>query len=61
MPADALERIFDRFYRSPDSPGSGLGLPIAQQLVQAQGGTISAESKPGVGTTITFTIPFGSR
>jgi two-component system, OmpR family, sensor histidine kinase BaeS len=61
MPADALERIFDRFYRSPDSPGSGLGLPIAQQLVQAQGGSISAESKPGAGSTITFTLPVGSR
>jgi len=61
MSADALERIFDRFYRSPDSPGSGLGLPIAQQLVQAQGGTISAASSPGAGTTITFTLPLGSR
>jgi two-component system, OmpR family, sensor histidine kinase BaeS len=61
IPAEAMERIFDRFYRSPDSPGSGLGLPIAQQLVEAQGGTIHAESAPGAGTTITFTLPLGSR
>jgi two-component system sensor histidine kinase BaeS len=61
IPPEALERIFDRFYRSADSPGSGLGLPIAQQLVEAQGGTIRAESTPGAGTTITFSLPLGSR
>jgi two-component system sensor histidine kinase BaeS len=52
-----LERIFDRFYRSPDSPGSGLGLPIARDLVQAHGGTVTASSEPGYGTTIRFTLP----
>jgi len=60
MPSEAVERIFDRFYRSPDSPGSGLGLPIAQQLVEAQGGSITARSEPGVGTTIRFTVPVES-
>jgi two-component system sensor histidine kinase BaeS len=57
IPADRLERIFDRFYRSPDSPGSGLGLPIAKSLVEAHGGTISAVSEPGIGTTIRVTLP----
>jgi two-component system sensor histidine kinase BaeS len=54
---DAIGRIFDRFYRSADSSGSGLGLPIARSLVIAHGGEISAASGPGHGTTIRFTLP----
>jgi signal transduction histidine kinase len=57
MNPEDVERIFDRFYRSPDSPGSGLGLFIARDLVQAHGGTITATSDVGKGTTIRFTLP----
>ena len=57
IPADQLDRIFDRFYRSPDSPGSGLGLPIAKSLVEAHGGTITAASEGGGGTTIRIGLP----
>ena len=57
MSPEELGRIFDRFYRSPDSPGSGLGLPIARDLVEAHGGAITATSAPGQGTTIRFTLP----
>jgi two-component system sensor histidine kinase BaeS len=57
MSRDELDRIFDRFYRSPDSPGSGLGLPIARDLVEAHGGTMTATSEVGRGTTIRFTLP----
>jgi signal transduction histidine kinase len=57
IPPDQLERIFDRFYRSPDSPGSGLGLPIAKSLVEAHGGLMAATSEAGKGTTIRFTLP----
>ena len=58
IPADQLDRIFDRFYRSPDSPGSGLGLPIAKSLVEAHGGTIAAGSEAGrPGTEIRITLP----
>jgi signal transduction histidine kinase len=60
IPPDQLERIFDRFYRSPDSPGSGLGLPIARSLVEAHGGSMTAASGPGLGTTIGFTLRAGS-
>ena len=60
MPADQLDRIFDRFYRSPDSPGTGLGLPIARSLVEAHGGTITATSEPEDGTTIGFTLPLAA-
>jgi two-component system, OmpR family, sensor histidine kinase BaeS len=54
---DQLPNVFDRFARSPESRGSGLGLAIAKSLVQAHGGTISAESEPGRGTTIRFALP----
>jgi len=60
IPPDQLDRIFDRFYRSPDSPGSGLGLPIARSLVDAHGGSMTATSQPGLGTIIRFTLPSGS-
>ncbi len=56
---DAVGGIFDRFSKSTDSPGAGLGLAIAKGLVEAHGGTIRAESAPGQGTKIVFTLPAG--
>ena len=55
---EALPRIFDRFYQgdSVRSGGAGLGLSIVKQLVEIQGGTVSAESTPGEGTTITVAL-----
>ena len=61
--AEELPRIFERFYKSDAarrSPGSGLGLAIAKHIVQAHGGTIWAESTPGAGTTVSFTIPLAT-
>ena len=55
--ADDLSRIFDRFYKSSDSGGMGLGLSIAKYLVEAHGGKIWAESEMGQGTRISFTLP----
>ncbi|MGH2383187.1 MAG: sensor histidine kinase [Candidatus Limnocylindria bacterium] len=54
---DALAHVFDRFYRSPGSSGSGLGLPIARNLVEAHGGIIGIESPAGGGTEVRFTLP----
>jgi signal transduction histidine kinase len=54
---DVLPRVFERFVRTPDSPGSGLGLAIARDLIEAHGGTIVAESPPGGGTAIRFSLP----
>jgi len=54
--AEDLPRIFDRFYKGPSSRGSGLGLAIARDLVVAHGGEIRAESRPGHGTTMTFSL-----
>ena len=39
----------------------GLGLPLTRQFIEAHGGTVELESKKGKGTTVTLTIPRGSR
>jgi two-component system, OmpR family, sensor kinase len=60
---DVLPHIFERFYRGDASrtgTSSGLGLSIAQELVQVQGGTITVESKVGRGTVFTVTLPQAS-
>jgi signal transduction histidine kinase len=55
-PSD-LPHIFDRYYKSADSRGMGLGLSIAKYIVEAHGGQIRAESGAGKGTAISFTLP----
>jgi signal transduction histidine kinase len=49
IPADELERVFDRFYRVEGgiAPGTGLGLAIARELAELMGGRIRASSRPG--------------
>jgi signal transduction histidine kinase len=53
----ALPHVFERFYKSTDSGGMGLGLSIAKYLVEAHDGKIWAESQIGKGTKISFTLP----
>jgi len=65
IPREHLPHIFERFYRADPSRaretgGAGLGLAIARQLAQAQGGSISVESDPGRGTSFTVTLPRAS-
>ena len=57
MEPDDVEHAFDRFYRSPGSSGSGLGLSIARNLVEAHGGRIGLTSEPGAGTTVDVVLP----
>lgn len=62
IPPEHLPYIFERFYRVDKSRtratgGHGLGLTIARRLVEAHGGTITAQSEPGKGSRFAFTIP----
>ncbi len=62
IPADFLPKLFKRFERYEASAtsrviGTGLGLPIARQIVEAHGGQMWVDSKVGEGSTFHFTIP----
>ena len=62
IPPEDLPRVFERFYRVDPSRarttgGTGLGLTIARQLVEAHRGTIRAESTPGQGSRFIFELP----
>jgi two-component system phosphate regulon sensor histidine kinase PhoR len=60
IPLSEQARIFERFYkadRSRSGGGTGLGLAIAKHTIQAHGGEITVESKEGIGSTFTFTLP----
>ncbi len=56
IPADRLEHVFERFVKSGDSTGSGLGLSIARDLVEAHGGTIAAANRPEGGAVFTIVL-----
>lgn len=62
IPEEDLPHIWERFHkvdksRSRSSGGTGLGLAIVKHIVEAHGGKVKVESKPGVGSTFTFSIP----
>ncbi len=57
IPAELLPKVFEKHMTSSGEPGAGLGLAIVKQIVEAHGGTISVESTPGAGTTLSFTLP----
>jgi PAS domain S-box-containing protein len=62
MSGHDLEHLFEKFYRGSTAKaagvrGTGLGLVLAKQAVEAHGGMISAESRLGYGTTFTVTLP----
>jgi signal transduction histidine kinase len=60
------DKIFDRFYRGGDEltrtvKGSGLGLTLVKQIVEAHKGSIQVESEPGQGSTFSIKLPLGER
>ncbi|WP_214707902.1 MULTISPECIES: HAMP domain-containing sensor histidine kinase [unclassified Exiguobacterium] len=62
IPSDALDRLFDKFYRVDNSDsreigGTGLGLPICQEIVRGHAGQIHVESVQHQGSTFTVVIP----
>jgi len=62
IPAEALPRVFDRFFRvdesrSQASGGTGLGLAIVQSIMLMHGGKVEIASKVGLGTQVTLWVP----
>jgi signal transduction histidine kinase len=64
IPAEHLGRVFERFFRVPQSnkpSGAGLGLAIAKEIVEAHGGSIGVRSKEGEGSRFSFTLQRADR
>lgn len=61
IPPESLPRVFEKFYRVPDSEGwsqgTGLGLAIARRIVESHGGKMTVESVVNIGATFSFSLP----
>ncbi len=65
IPEEDLPHVFERFYRAGNAAtaairGTGLGLGIVKYIVESHAGRVWAQSKPGRGSTFSFTLPLGS-
>jgi signal transduction histidine kinase len=56
IPPDQKEKIFNYYYTTKEK-GVGLGLPIAHRIIEAHRGQLTVDSKVGVGTKVTITLP----
>ncbi len=66
IPPDQLERIFEMYHRVESAStrvhyGVGVGLFIARRIVEAHGGTLTARSVPGSGSTFQISLPAAER
>jgi two-component system sensor histidine kinase KdpD len=59
LPVESLSHVFEKFYRVPGAPagGTGLGLSIVKGLVEAHGGRVEAQNRPGGGAEFRFYLP----
>jgi signal transduction histidine kinase len=64
IPEERQTTLFDRYTRAADrgdkTPGTGLGLMIVREIVEAHGGSVGVESKPGAGSRFWFRVPKGT-
>src|SRR5208283_487036 len=65
IPAEDIPLVVQPFYRTTSAydakhQGAGLGLPFAKAVVELHGGTLAIESRLGLGTTVTITLPIAS-
>ncbi len=65
IPAEALSRVFEPYYRVPDAVGAahgtGIGLAVVKALVEAHGGMVRVDSAPAMGTCVTVVLPSSRR
>ncbi len=61
MSAEQLQKVFQLFYSSKGKAGTGIGLFVTRKVIRQHGGNITAESKPGEGTSFRVTMPRGKR
>lgn len=62
MTPEVRRRVFEPFYTTkPPGVGTGLGMSVSYGIIHQHDGTIEAHSEPGVGTTISITLPLASR
>ena len=60
IPASELGGVFERYRTGDTRQGSGIGLALSRELVEAHGGAISIDSAEGEGTTVTVRLPLGA-
>jgi signal transduction histidine kinase len=61
IPEKIRQRIFDVFFSTKGSQGTGLGLAVTKKIIEEHGGAIEAESTPGQGSKLTIKLPAGQK